>query len=52
MTEIFTKPETVIFLIPIIAIICGAAIKIARMKFEHDEKLAKIDAGMDPDDDI
>ena len=52
MTEMFTKPETIVFLIPIVAIICGAAIKIARMKFDHDEKLAKIDAGMDPDENI
>lgn len=52
MKEILSDPGTVVFLIPIIAIICGAAIKIAKMKFEHDEKLAKIDAGMDPDEEM
>ncbi len=43
------QPEILIFLIPIVAIICRYAYKSAELKCEHEERLAKIEAGIDPD---
>ena len=37
------------FLIPIIAIIVGGAIAIVAMVHAHQERLAKIERGIDPD---
>jgi hypothetical protein len=37
------------FLIPIIAIIVGGAIAIVAMTHAHQERLAKIERGIDPD---
>ena len=37
------------FLIPIIAIIVGGAIAITAMVHKHNERLAKIARGIDPD---
>jgi len=37
------------FLIPIVAIIVGGAIAITAMVHAHQERLAKIERGMDPD---
>jgi hypothetical protein len=37
------------FLIPIVAIIVGGAIAIIAMVHAHQERIAKIERGMDPD---
>jgi hypothetical protein len=38
-----------VFLIPIIAIIIGGVIAIVGMLHKHQERLAKIERGIDPD---
>lgn len=43
------RPEVLIFMIPIVAIICSTIKKLSRMRFEHEERLARIEAGIDPD---
>ena len=43
------RAEVLIFLIPIIAILGVAARKILTLYFEHKERMAKIEAGIDPD---
>jgi hypothetical protein len=43
------QPEIVIFLIPIVAIIAGAIIKIVKMVHAHNERIAMIQQGMHPD---
>jgi hypothetical protein len=42
-------PEVVVFLIPIVAIIAGATIKIVKMVHAHNERIAMIQQGMHPD---
>ena len=37
------------FLIPIVAVIVGGAIAITAMVLKHQERIAKIERGMDPD---
>ena len=46
------QPQVLIFLIPIVAIVGSFIIKAQRMSYEHEERLAKINAGMDPDEEI
>ncbi len=43
------RADVLIFLIPIIAIIGVFARKILTRYFEHKERMAKIEAGIDPD---
>ena len=38
-----------VYLIPIVAIIVGGAIAIAKMIINHQERIAMIERGMDPD---
>jgi hypothetical protein len=42
-------PDVVVFLIPIVAIIAGATIKIVKMVHAHNERIAMIQQGMHPD---
>jgi hypothetical protein len=35
--------------IPIVAIICGAVVKVVQMSHRHEERMAMIRAGMRPD---
>jgi Flp pilus assembly protein protease CpaA len=42
-------PETLVFLIPIAAIIVGGIIAIAKLLVRHRERMAMIEQGMDPD---
>ena len=44
------QPQVLVFLIPIVAIVGGYIIKSQKMRQEHEERLAKIEAGMDPDE--
>jgi len=50
MIRALLSPSTLIFLIPIVAIICSYAHKTTKMRLEHEECLARIEAGLDPDD--
>ena len=43
------RAEVLIFLIPIVAIVGVAARKILTRYFEHKERMAKIEVGIDPD---
>lgn len=43
------RVEVLIFLIPIVAIIMGVGSKMMNRFFEHRERMAKIEAGIDPD---
>ena len=43
------RVEVLIFLIPIVAIVMGVGSKMLNRFFEHRERMAKIDAGIDPD---
>ena len=43
------NPATLALMIPIVAIVCSYAHKTTKMRLEHEERLAKIEAGMDPD---
>ncbi len=43
------RVEVLIFLIPIVAIIMGVGSKMMNRFLEHRERMAKIEAGIDPD---
>ena len=45
------RPEVLIFLIPLVVVVGIAARKILTQLFEHKERMAKIEAGFDPDAD-
>jgi hypothetical protein len=42
-------PDVVVFLIPIVAIIAGATIKIVKMVHAHNERITMIQHGIHPD---
>lgn len=46
--QLFTVPS-IIFLVPIVAIIGGTAVTIAKMFFKHQERLEMIARGIHPD---
>jgi hypothetical protein len=43
------RPEIVVFLIPIVAIIAGATIKLVKMVHAHNERITMIQHGIHPD---
>ena len=43
------QPEIMIFLIPIVAIVAGAIIKITKMLITHHERITMIQHGIHPD---
>jgi len=43
------SPAVLIFLIPIVAIIVGGIVAIAKLLIRHRERLAMIERGMNPD---
>jgi len=43
------KPEVIIFLIPLAAIIGAVINKTQKARYEHEERMAKIENGIDPD---
>ncbi len=47
--SLFTRPETLIFMIPIVGIIGGVAVSITSLVIRHRERMAKIQQGIDPD---
>ncbi len=44
------QPQVLIFLIPIVAICGHYILKAHKMRYEHEERLAKIENGINPDD--
>jgi hypothetical protein len=48
--ELILRPETLVFLIPITAIIGGIAYKITTAIIAHRERMAKIEHGIDPNE--
>ena len=47
--ELLTRPEVLVFCIPILAIVGGIAYKITTAVIAHRERMAKIQQGIDPD---
>ena len=47
--ELLTRPEALIFLIPISAILVGGIISITKKLIRHRERMAMIERGMNPD---
>jgi hypothetical protein len=45
----FWNPSTFVFLIPIVAIICGSITAIVKMVLRHRERIEMIRQGIDPD---
>jgi len=43
------QPEIMVFLIPIVAIVGGIFIAALKLNYKHEERIAKIKAGLDPD---
>jgi len=50
LVELILRPETLVFLIPITAIIGGIAYKITTAIIAHRERMAKIEHGIDPNE--
>lgn len=48
--EIFSRPETLVFLVPIVAILVGGMIGGLKILFKHRERIAMIENGMHPDE--
>jgi hypothetical protein len=46
--ELILRPETLVFLIPIAAIVGGIAYKITTAIIAHRERMARIEHGLDP----
>lgn len=44
------QPQVLVFLIPIVAISGHYILKAHKMRYEHEERLTKIEMGLDPDD--
>ncbi len=44
------NPAIVALMIPIVAIIANNVYKTTKLRLEHEERMARIEAGMDPDD--
>lgn len=54
MTELFNSifdPRVVWILIPVVAIAGGFTIKGMKAHYAHKERIAKIEAGLEPDED-
>lgn len=47
--ELLTRPEVLVFCIPLTAIVGGIAYKITTAIITHRERMAKIQQGIDPD---
>ncbi len=48
--ELLLRPETLVFLIPIAAIVGGIAYKITTAIIAHRERMARIEHGLDPNE--
>jgi hypothetical protein len=47
--EFFSRPEALVFMIPIVAILVGGIITITKTMIRHRERMAMIERGMHPD---
>jgi uncharacterized membrane protein (DUF106 family) len=47
--EFVSRPEALVFLIPIVAILVGGIISITKKLIHHRERMAMIERGMHPD---
>ena len=47
--KLFFKPDTIVFLIPITAIIVGGIISVVTILFRHRERMTMIEHGIHPD---
>jgi hypothetical protein len=45
----FLKPEVMVFLLPIVAVLVGGVLGITKLTMRHRERLAMIERGMHPD---
>jgi len=45
------QPQVLVFIIPIVAIVGGMIIAAIKLNYAHEERIAKINAGIDPDRD-
>ena len=43
------QPQILVFLVPIVAILVGGAVKITKLIISHRERVAMIEQGMNPD---
>jgi ABC-type enterobactin transport system permease subunit len=48
--EMILRPETLVFMIPITAIVGGVAFAITKAIIAHRERMARIQQGIDPDE--
>ena len=46
--EFFSRPEALIFMIPIVAILVGGIIAVTKTLIRHRERMAMIERGMHP----
>ncbi len=51
IVEKLLDPAVLIFLIPVVAILGVSVRKILRLHYDHQERMAKIEAGYDPEED-
>ena len=49
LSRLLLRPETIIFLIPIVAIITGGIVAIVKIVIAHRERMALIEQGLHPD---
>ena len=49
LTNVFNNEDTVMFLVPIVAIVVAGIIAIVVLRFRHLERLAMIEKGIHPD---
>ena len=47
--QLFFRPETLVFLIPIVAILTGGIIAIMKILIHHRERMTMIEHGIHPD---
>lgn len=52
MIRMLLNPAVLIFLIPIVAICCHTLIKSQKMRYEHEERLAKMNGSIDFEEEI
>ncbi|MCH8142601.1 MAG: hypothetical protein IH908_13500 [Proteobacteria bacterium] len=51
IVEKLLDPAVLIFLIPVVAILGVSVRKILRLHYDHQERMARIEAGYDPEED-
>jgi len=49
LSRLLSRPDTIVFLIPITAIIVGGIIAVVKILITHRERMALIEQGLHPD---